>query len=894
MLRTYACALLLCFGWSAVAGSDDLEDINFPLNSSVVVDGFQGLDMLAAVMAKHPALDLEVVGHTDSLGSAEYNKRLSEKRAESVKTYLVSKGVRASQVKTSGEGIDRSFDNATREGRFQNRRVTLTLYETVDGVRSKVSYRRLLELFFGGDPAARMLELTEKQTLPNDKKILEKLTDLDRKVDQMGDRLSKRIDELETRYEKRSEETPQSASVQLKLDKYTGVSLAAGLWDVGDQDDFTGQIRGMYFRPVNENFALQAEVDFSYYDELTDGQFDAAAVYQKNGFKLAAAGSYKWVSINGLDTARIGQGAIVANFLFGSGKIGAYGSFPFADGDVVSTTPAGGAFVNEIYVNVPNQVGLDFGVSVGDRVDLSGYAASIDGETDADVGAGLKLDVLVGDQWSWFLQADMNEWILVDNDDGLRYLTGLRFGSWTQARYKVHDQLTPVDLPQLRYELLSRTRRTGNTAPIANAGPSRSDVAAGTVTLDGSNSADPEGDPLTFQWAQTSGPTVQIQNANQATATFEGVAGETYAFELTVADDRGDIGRDSVTIAMEAAAPEAPVIGTFLATPDTIVRGQFANLTWSTVNAAQVTISGVGAVPPSGSLLISPEQTTEYTLTASNEGGTVSQTVTVTVEEEVVPMPEINFFNATPSEVAQGESSVLTWSASFADEVTLSGFGRVGATGSLTVSPDATTEYTLTASNAEGSVTASVTVAVQATPEPVIEFFTAIPAEIQEGGFTTLSWSTSYADTVSISSLGQVGASGSLVLSPTETTTYTLTATNDSGTATASATVTVNPAVGENRPPVANAGPDQTLLFPGTVTLDGSGSFDPDNQTLTYQWQQLAGKPVQLNGANTAMPTFEATTSDYTFRLTVTDEGGLSATDEVTISVVSFKDRSER
>jgi len=900
MIKKYACALLLCASGFALAQMDDLEDINFPLNSSVVVDGFQGLDMLAAVMAKHGALDLEVIGHTDSLGTADYNKRLSLRRAESVKAYLVSKGAREGKIKTSGEGIDRSYDNATREGRFQNRRVSLFLYETVGGNRSQVSYRRLLELFFGGDPATRMLELTEKQTLPNDQKILEKLTDLEKKVNEMGDRLSKRMDDLEARYVKHAEEMPKKmAAMQMKVDQYTGVSVAAGFWDVGDQDDFAGQIRGLYFRPLTEDFALQAELDFSYYDELKDGQFDAAAVYQKGGFKLAAAGSYKWVSISGLETARIGQGALVANFLFGSGKIGAYGTFPFADGDVVSET-RNGVFLSETYINVPNQLGLDFGVSFGDRVDLSGYAASIDGESDVDLGAGLKLDVLVGEQLSWFLQADMNEWIVgaAGDDDAMRYQTGLRLGSWAQARYNVQDRITPVDLPQLRYELLSRVRRVGNSAPIANAGPSRSGVAAGAVTLDGSGSADPEGDPLTFSWAQVSGPAVQLQNAGQAIASFTGVAGAAYVFELTVSDDRGDADRDSVTITMEAAAPNEPVIANFTASPESIELGQIANLTWSTQFAEQVTISGIGAVAASGSLIVSPSTTTEYTLTAANETGTATQTVTITVVEPAQNDPEINFFTATPDTIEEGEISVLSWSTNFADEVTLSGFGRVGAAGNLNVAPNGTTEYTLTATNGNGSVSATVTVTVNevSLPEPTIGFFTAIPDEITEGELTTLSWSTEFAENVTLSGFGQVSASGSLVLSPSETTEYTLTATNAAGTASASVTVTVNDDTtgGGGRPPVASAGADQTLLFPGTVTLDGTGSFDPDSGALTYSWVQVAGQPVTLNGANTAMPTFQADVHQYTFRLTVTDAEGLSDTDEVTISVVSFKRDSDR
>jgi hypothetical protein len=111
-------------------------------------------------------------------------------------------------------------------------------------------------------------------------------------------------------------------------------------------------------------------------------------------------------------------------------------------------------------------------------------------------------------------------------------------------------------------------------------------------------------------------------------------------------------------------------------------------------------------------------------------------------------------------------------------------------------------------------------------------------------------------------------------------------------------TVTAEPA--GTLPPVADAGPDQTVVYspPGvTVNLDGTGSSDPDNDPLTYSWVITdfqsesglpPGNPVMLFGADTATPFFDVDAVDqlgvYTIELTVSD-GVLDDTDQVVITV---------
>jgi uncharacterized protein YjiK len=93
-----------------------------------------------------------------------------------------------------------------------------------------------------------------------------------------------------------------------------------------------------------------------------------------------------------------------------------------------------------------------------------------------------------------------------------------------------------------------------------------------------------------------------------------------------------------------------------------------------------------------------------------------------------------------------------------------------------------------------------------------------------------------------------------------------------------------------NIPPIADAGPDQTVDEGAIVTLDGSNSHDTDDGISFYMWTQLHGKEVELSNPNAVQPTFTALDVDpdgesLTFELTVTDNGGLQATDTCIVNV---------
>jgi hypothetical protein len=182
-----------------------------------------------------------------------------------------------------------------------------------------------------------------------------------------------------------------------------------------------------------------------------------------------------------------------------------------------------------------------------------------------------------------------------------------------------------------------------------------------------------------------------------------------------------------------------PSISSFTANPATVNSGTSTTLSWTTSGATTISISpgSFTSTSASGSTSVSPSATTTYTLTATNSSGSATSTVTVTVNTNGSSKPTISSFIANPSSITAGSSSTLSWITSGPTSIgiTPGSFTSTSASGSTSVSPTATTTYTLTATNAAGSVTATAKVTIVAAGGPLTVSTTSCPGGTQGSAY---------------------------------------------------------------------------------------------------------------------------------------------------------------
>ncbi len=405
--------------------------------------------------------------------------------------------------------------------------------------------------------------------------------------------------------------------------------------------------------------------------------------------------------------------------------------------------------------------------------------------------------------------------------------------------------------------------------------------------------------PPTINIGQASQLSWRVLNATEVTISEIGQVAaqgtssvspqQTTTYRLTA---RNAVNEENATVTVVVNLPQTRVFGCF-ATPTNINSGEAATINYQTENATNVTVSPPvsGNIGTSGSFVVNPTQSTQYTITATGAGNQTSVcTVSVTVNTTPAAPPRIIRFTATPASIVSGQHSTLNWQVENADTVTIdNGVGTVALTGSQDVAPTQTTTYTLTATSRTGTSTAQVTVNV--TQGVQITTFTANPPTSPAPGTNvTLTCLANNATSVTIAGAGALSPNGTVVVQPTVDTTYTCTAVGQGGTQdTRTLTVKVTQpggGGGGGTPPVVviTGGPlIETVVRPNR--LDASQSTSPAGATpLKYFWTSRNGRAaIDDPTSPTPMVYLGNLYGDYIFDLTVTDAKGNVSTGTVTV-----------
>ncbi len=394
-------------------------------------------------------------------------------------------------------------------------------------------------------------------------------------------------------------------------------------------------------------------------------------------------------------------------------------------------------------------------------------------------------------------------------------------GSFAEALSAALVTISPVNLP-----------------PIAATGPAQTVRARAVVTLDGSQSVDPEGTPLTFSWRQTLGPAVTLTGATGARPTFiapvVGGTSTALTFELLVTDTGGLMATATAVVNVLNSPPVANAGPT-----QTVIAGQTV-----TLDASQ------SSDPEETPLTFSWRQTAGPS----------------------VPLSDATAVRPTFVAPAIGEGS-----AALAFEL------RVTDAGGLTATALALVNVSTNLSMADAGPSQIVVEGALVTLDG------SRSRDSQGNSVTRFLWRQLSGPPVTLSDVTAVRPTfiAPAVSSPSEVLTFELRITDGQGlTSTTLTTVQVQ----DDAPPVARTGPEQTVSTGTVVTLDGSQSLDPQGTPLLFAWSQGEGPPVTLSDPTAIRPTFVAPavgegTVRLTFTLRVTDAGGLTATAMTVVNV---------
>ncbi len=367
-----------------------------------------------------------------------------------------------------------------------------------------------------------------------------------------------------------------------------------------------------------------------------------------------------------------------------------------------------------------------------------------------------------------------------------------------------------------------------NQPPIANAGPNQS-ISISSVSLNGSSSTDPDGTITTYAWTTVPGGpnTPTIVSPSTANTSVTGLIPGTYTFNLTVTDDDGATASDQVQITVQ---PNQPPVA----------------------NAGPNQVISVGGTSVNGSASTDDVGVTSF-LWSQQSGPNVAV---------------IN--NPTSSSTTIGNLIIGTYvfRLTVGDASGLTGFDDVQiivSTGNTAPIAEAGPNQTIF------QPTSSVTLTGSGTDNGSIASY----AWTQVGGPAGPTIVSPSSATTNVTGLASVGSY-----------IFRLTVTDNTGLpGNDDVQITVQPA--GNGTPVASAGPNQTITIPtSSVTVNSSGSTD-DVAIVSRVWTKVSGPSsfTIVSPTSTSTSITGLVQGVYVFRITVTDGGGLTDFDEVTITV---------
>lgn len=257
---------------------------------------------------------------------------------------------------------------------------------------------------------------------------------------------------------------------------------------------------------------------------------------------------------------------------------------------------------------------------------------------------------------------------------------------------------------------------------VNNASPVNASISSFTATP----ATIIEGQSSTLNWNVAAGQNCSIDQSVGAVATSGSISVNpttTTTYTLTCDGlNGGSADTGTVTLTVNPAPINANV-SSFTATPGTIVEGQSSTLDWTVSAGENCSIDqAIGSVATTGSQLVTPTVNTTYALTCQGLNGGFSDTENITITVNPAPVNAvISTFTASPVSItdAPGQSSTLNWSVVAGTDCNINqGVGNVSLTGTRSVTPTATTIYTLSCEGQFGGTADSATATVTVTPAP--------------------------------------------------------------------------------------------------------------------------------------------------------------------------------